>query len=80
MGAIGGVIYSYFGGGAAVSLGPLSLYDVGAVQFWEQARQGHVSTWQSMDHFCLGNDICSLALRKQTGSFSVQVMFKQSFS
>lgn len=63
MGAISGVIHSYFGRLAAISLGPLRLYYVGGVRFWEHAHQRHISTRQSMDHFCLGNDICSLALK-----------------
>lgn len=60
MGAIGGVMHSYFGRQFAISLGPLCLDDVGGGWFWEHAHQGHISTGQSMDHVCLGNDICSL--------------------
>lgn len=65
-------MYSYLGRWAAISLGPLCLYDVGAVWFWELAHQGHISTWQSMDHFCLGNDICSLTLKTNRIIFSAR--------
>lgn len=70
MDAIGGVMHSYFGGQSAINLGPLCLCDVGGVLFWEHAHQGHISTWQSMDHFCLGNDICSLTLKTNRIIFS----------
>lgn len=79
MGAINGVINSYSGKLSVISLGPLCLYYIGDVSFWDAAHQSHISTRQSTDQFSLCNDIFRLALKKQTGPFSEQVMFKQSF-
>lgn len=70
MGAVNRVINSYSGKLCVISLGPLCLYDVGGVWFWEAAYQGHVSTWQSVDHFCFCDDIFGLALKANGKIFS----------
>lgn len=70
MGAINWVIDSYSGKLHVISLGPLRLYDEGGVWFWEAAYQGHISTWQSMDHFSFCNDIFRLALKENGTIFN----------
>lgn len=63
MGAQNGVMNSYSGQMVGIGLRPLCLYYVGGLWFGEGAQQGHIGTWQSVDHLCVCNDISSLALK-----------------